>query len=74
MEPISAMQICFSSLKGASLRGSDLEALLDGTDLRQADLSGSLISEGALERSHWLKPLALTKAPQRSITTQRRGG
>ena len=50
----------FSSLKGASLRGADLRgARLDGTDLRQADLSRSLISPGALERSHWLGAIGI---------------
>ena len=45
----------FSSLQGASLRGADLRgAKLNGTDRRQADLSGSQISPGALDRSHWL--------------------
>ena len=45
----------FSSLQGASLRGADLRgARLDGTDVRRADLSGTLINPGALDRSHWL--------------------
>ena len=43
-------------------RGSDLRgARLDGTDLRQADLSGSLISPGALERSHWLGAIGINQ-------------
>ena len=50
----------FSSLQGASLQGADLRgARLDGTDLRQADLSGSLTSPGALDRSHWLGAIGI---------------
>ena len=57
MEPISVMQ---SSLQqpaghhpGADLRG----ARLDGTDVRSGSEQDS-INPGALDRSHWLGPLA----------------
>ena len=52
----------FSSLQGASLRGADLRgARLDGTDVRRADLSGTLINPGALDRSHWLGAIGINK-------------
>ena len=34
---------------------------MNGTDLRQADLSGTLISPGALERSHWLGAVGINQ-------------
>ena len=36
-------------------------AWLDGTDLRQADLSGALINPGALDRSHWLGAMGINQ-------------